>query len=81
MKLCSVLTQRVNEIRSRIEILVTPSMNRSVQVYVDDILGIGDRLTVEKVIEITRIMEEKKKCKFSKKKPYAIKSEKEREGE
>ena len=46
---------------NRIETIVTLSMSIGVPVYVDDVLAIGDRLTVEKVIENTRIMEEKKK--------------------
>ena len=36
--------------------------------YVDDILGIGDCKTVEKVIRNTRRLEEDKKFRFSRKK-------------
>ena len=44
------------------------SYNSSVNVYVDDILGIGDCKTVEKVIRNSRRLEEDNKFRFSRKK-------------
>ena len=66
----------MNEPFNRIETMVTPSMSIGVPVYVDDILGIGDRLTV---IENTRIKEEKFKFIKKKSKYMVIKSGKDKE--
>ena len=66
----------MNEPFNRIETMVTPSMSIGVPVYVDDILGIGDRLTV---IENTRIKEEKFKFIKKKSKYMVIKSGKDKD--
>ena len=48
--------------------LITPVAGIGAPVYVDDILGVGDVSTMEKVIDNTLKMEDRKKFKFSKKK-------------
>ena len=67
-KLCCVSTQSVNDIGHSILSLITPEAGIGAPVYVDDILGVGDVSTMEKVIDNTRKMEDRKKFKFSKKK-------------
>ena len=67
-KLCCVSTQSVNDIGHSILSLITPEAGIGAPVYVDDILGVGDVLTMERVIDNTRKMEGRKKFKFSKKK-------------
>ena len=51
---------------------ITQSLLIGAPVYVDDILGIGDCKTVEKVIRNTRRLEEAKKFRFSRKKNQKI---------
>ena len=48
--------------------IITPEAGIEAPVYVDDILGVGDVSTMEKVIDNTRKMEDMKKFKFSEKK-------------
>ena len=67
-KLCCVSTQSVNDIGHSILSLITPEAGIGAPVYVDDVLGVGDVSTMEKVIDNTRKMEDMKKFKFSKKK-------------
>ena len=67
-KLCYVSTQSVNDIGHSILSLITPEAGIGAPVYVDDILGVGDVSTMERVIDNTRKMENMKKFKFSKKK-------------
>ena len=67
-KLCSVATEKINGIGEEISTHITPELTIGAPVYVDDILGIGDCKTVEKVIRNTRRLEEDKKFRFSRKK-------------
>ena len=66
---------------NRIETMVTPSMSIGVPVYVNDMLGIGDRLTVKGLLRIQELWKRRKKIKFSKKtsKHMLIKSGKDKE--
>ena len=67
-KLCSVATEKVNGIGEEISTHITPELTIGAPVYVDDILGIGDCKTVEKVIRNTRRLEEEEKFRFNRKK-------------
>ena len=60
-KLCSVATEKINGIGEEISTHITPELTIGAPVYVDDILGIGDCKTVEKVIRNSRRLEEDKK--------------------
>ena len=60
-KLCSVATEKINGIGEEISTHITPELTIRAPVYVDDILGIGDCKTVEKVIRNSRRLEEDKK--------------------
>ena len=66
-KLCSVATENINGIGEEISTHITPELTIGAPVYVDDILGIGDCKTVEKVVRNTRRLEEDKKFRFSRK--------------
>ena len=46
--LCSLATEKVNGIGEEISTHSTPELTIGAAVYVDDILGIGDRKAVEK---------------------------------
>ena len=56
--LCSVTTEKINGIGKEISTHITPGRTIGAPVYVDDILGIGDCKTIEKVIRNTRSLEE-----------------------
>ena len=66
-KLCSVATEKINGIGEEISTHITPELTIGAPVYVDDILGIGDCKTVEKLIRNSRRLEDKK-FRFSRKK-------------
>ena len=53
-KLCSVATENINDIGEEISTHITPEHSIGVPEYVNNILGIGDCETVEKVIRNTR---------------------------
>ncbi len=67
-KLCSISTEKVNNMNNAIATYITPELGIGAPVYVDDILGIGNQATVQNVIRNTRQMEVEKKFKFSRKK-------------
>ena len=69
-KLCSVATEKINGIGEEISTHITPELTIGAPVYVDDILGIGDCKTVEKVIRNSRRLEEDNKFRFSRRKKY-----------
>ena len=47
-KLCSMATEKINDIGEEISTHITPELTIGAPVYVDDILGIGDCKTVER---------------------------------
>ena len=57
-------TEKINGIGEEISTHITPVLTIGAPVYVDDILGIGDRKTV---IRNTRRLEEDNKFRFSRK--------------
>ena len=68
-KLSSLATEKLNGIGEEISTHITPELfTIGAPVYVDDILGIGDCKTVEKVIRNSRRIEEDKKFRFIRKK-------------
>ena len=77
-RLCCVATEKICGIVEEISTHITPELTIGAPVYVDDILGIGDCKTVEKVIRNTRRLEEAKKFRFSRKKSkiYGYKKQK-----
>ena len=66
-KLCSVATKKINGIGEKLSTHITPELTIGAPVYVDDILGIGDCKTVEKVIRNTIRLEKDTKFRFSRK--------------
>ena len=48
--------------------VISPEIEVEAPVYVDDILGVGNKDTVEKAIKNTSIMEQRRKFKFNPKK-------------
>ena len=60
-KLCSVAIEHINGIGEEISTNITPMLIIGAPVYVDDMLGIGNRKTVEKVITNTRRLDEVQK--------------------
>ena len=61
-------TEKINDIGEELSTHITPELTIGAPVYVDDILGIGDCKTVEKVIRNTRKLEEDKKFWYGRKK-------------
>ena len=48
--------------------VISPEIEVEATVYVDDILGVGNKDTVEKAIKNTSILEQRRKFKFNPKK-------------
>ena len=61
-------TAKINGHGEEISTYITPELTIGASVYGDDILGIGDCKTFEKVIRNTRRLEEDNKFRFSRKK-------------
>ena len=51
----------MNATFNRIETMITPSMSIGVPVYVDDILGIGDRGQSKRLLRIQELWKRRKK--------------------
>ena len=67
-KLCCISTQNVNNLILPMKTVISPEIEVEAPVYVDDILGVGNKDTVEKAIKNTSIMEQRRKFKFNPKK-------------
>ena len=61
-------TEKIKDIGAEIFTHITPELTIGAPVYADDILGIGECKTVERVIRNTRRLEEDKQFRFSRKK-------------
>ena len=64
-KLCCISTQNVNNLILPMKTVISPEIEVEAPVYVDDILGVGNKDTVEKAIKNTSIMEQRRKFKFN----------------
>ena len=67
-KLSCISTQNVNNLILPMKTVISPEIEVEAPVYVDDILGVGNKDTVEKAIKNTSIMEQRRKFKFNPKK-------------
>ena len=67
-KLCCIATQKINKGIEPITTVLTPELAIGAPVYVDDILGVGGKETIERTIRNTRWLEEQKKFKFNRNK-------------
>ena len=67
-KLCCIATQKINNGIEPISTVLTPELAIGAPVYVDDILGIGGKETIERTIRNTRWLEEQKKFRFNRNK-------------
>lgn len=63
--LCSISTDKINRIEEKPVTTYGDNLNLDPMTYVDDIIGIGTKQTVEKVIKNCRLMESKKKMTFN----------------
>lgn len=64
-KLCCISTQKINNRIEPLQTRITPELTIGAPVYVDDILAMGSKDTVEAAIRNTRMLEERKKFKFN----------------
>ena len=71
-KFCSVATEKINGIGEEISTHITPELTIGAPVYVNDILGISDCKTVEKMIRNSRRLEEDKKLGLVERKKYMV---------
>ena len=64
-KLCCASTGKINHIGEKTATVITPRVNIGALTFVDDMIGAGSALTVEKVMENSRKMENEKGAEIS----------------
>ena len=64
-KLCCASTGRINDMKEKTKTLITPTIYTEALTYVDDMLGMGNKKTAEKVMNNCKQMEEDKCMEFS----------------